>query len=41
MSVLVKDGRVVTAVDDYVADVLVEDQTVSAIGASLDARRTA
>jgi dihydropyrimidinase len=36
MSVLVKDGRVVTAVDDYVADVLIEDQTVSAIAASLD-----
>ena len=37
MSVLVKGGRVVTAVDDYVADVLIEDQTVSVIGSSLDA----
>src|SRR5687767_9609610 len=36
MSVLIKGGRVVTAVDDYVADVYVEDETVSLIGESLD-----
>jgi dihydropyrimidinase len=36
VSVLIKDGRVITAADDYIADVLIEDQTVSAIGASLD-----
>jgi dihydropyrimidinase len=36
MSVLIKGGRVVTAVDDYVADVYVEDETVSLIGETLD-----
>ena len=36
MSLLIKAGRVFTAVDDYVADILVENQTVSAIGTSLD-----
>ncbi len=37
MSVLIKGGRIVTAVDDYVADVLIEGETVSAVGASLSA----
>jgi dihydropyrimidinase len=37
MSVLIKDGHIVTAVDDYVGDVLIEGETVAAIGASLDA----
>jgi dihydropyrimidinase len=36
MSVLIKGGRVVTATDDYTADVYVEDETVSLIGESLD-----
>jgi dihydropyrimidinase len=36
MSVLIKGGRVVTAADDYVADVYVEDETISLIGESLD-----
>jgi dihydropyrimidinase len=36
MSVLVKGGHIVTAVDDYVADVLIEGETISAIGTSLD-----
>src|SRR5687767_11846900 len=36
MSVLIKGGRVVTAVDDYVADVYVEDETISLIGETLD-----
>jgi dihydropyrimidinase len=31
----VKNGRVITATDDYVADVLVEDETIAAIGANL------
>ena len=35
MSLLIKDGRIFTAVDDYVADILIEDQTISAIGTSL------
>src|SRR5499427_6632668 len=36
MSVLIKGGRIVTAADDYIADVYVEDETVSLIGESLD-----
>jgi dihydropyrimidinase len=36
MSILIKGGRVVTATDDYTADVYVEDETVSLIGESLD-----
>src|SRR5437879_2912100 len=36
MSILIKGGRVVTASDDYVGDVLVEDGRVSTIGASVD-----
>ncbi len=36
MSVLIKGGRIVTADDDYVADIYVEDETVTQIGESLD-----
>jgi dihydropyrimidinase len=36
MSVLIKGGRIVTAADDYVADVYVENETVTLIGESLD-----
>ena len=36
MSVLIKGGRVVTATDTTVADVLVEGERISLIGASLD-----
>ncbi len=36
MSVLIKGGRIVTAADDYVGDVLIENGTVSLIGESLD-----
>src|ERR671936_810969 len=36
MSVLIKGGRIVTAADDYVGDVFIENGTVSLIGASLD-----
>src|SRR5579872_268039 len=36
MSVLIRNGRVVTAADDYVADLFVEDETISLIGESLD-----
>ena len=35
MSVLIKGGRVVTAADDYVGDVFVEDERISLIGESL------
>jgi dihydropyrimidinase len=36
MRTLIRNGRVVTAVDDYRADVLVEGEVVSTIGARLD-----
>ncbi len=36
MSVLIKGGRIVTAADDYVGDVFVDNGTVSLIGESLD-----
>jgi dihydropyrimidinase len=36
MSILIKGGRVITASDDYVADVFVEGETVTAIGRSLE-----
>lgn len=36
MSVLIKGGRVVTASDDYVGDIFIEDGTISLIGESLD-----
>jgi dihydropyrimidinase len=35
MSVLIKGGRIVTAADDYVADVLVEGERISLIGTQL------
>jgi len=34
-AILIKGGRVVTAVDDYVGDVLVEGGTIAAVGTSL------
>src|SRR5947199_9937545 len=36
MSILIKGGRIITAADDYVGDVFVEDERVSLIGESLD-----
>lgn len=36
MKTLIKNGRIITAVDDYRADILIEDETVSVIGAKLD-----
>ncbi|MCA1818314.1 MAG: dihydropyrimidinase, partial [Acidobacteria bacterium] len=36
MKTLIRNGRIVTAVDDYRADVLVEGEKVSVIGARLD-----
>ena len=35
MSVMIKNGRVITASDDYVADVFIDGETVAAIGSSL------
>src|SRR4026209_844294 len=36
MRTLIKNGRVVTAVDDYKADILIENERVSVIGATLE-----
>jgi dihydropyrimidinase len=36
MRTLIRNGRVVTAVDDYKADILIEGQTISVIGAKLE-----
>ncbi|GAB3699130.1 dihydropyrimidinase [Spirosoma flavus] len=35
MSVLIKNGRIITASDDYVADIFIEGETVSTIGKNL------
>ena len=35
MKTLIKNGRVITAVDDYKADILIENERVSVIGAGL------
>ena len=35
MSVLIKNGRVITATDDYVADIFIEGETVKVIGKNL------
>ena len=40
MSVLIKGGRIVTAADDYVGDVYVDNGTITLIGESLDRRPT-
>lgn len=32
MSVLIKNGRIITASDDYIADIFIEGETISAIG---------
>ncbi len=36
MSILIKNGRIITATDDYVADVFIENEEVSAIGKNLN-----
>ena len=35
MSVLIRNGRVITATDDYVADIFIEGETVKSIGKDL------
>src|SRR6187431_3315811 len=35
MSTLIKNGRIVTATDEYIADIFIEGETISAIGKSL------
>jgi dihydropyrimidinase len=34
-TVLIKNGRIVTAVDDYLADILIEDGRIRTIGQGL------
>ena len=36
MSLLVKNGRIITATDDYLSDIYVEDETITAIGTDLE-----
>jgi len=36
MSILIKNGRIITAVDDYMGDVFIENETITLIGKSLD-----
>ena len=36
MSVLIKNGRVITAVDDYLADIYIKNETVTLIGENLE-----
>lgn len=38
MRTLITNGRIITAVDDYTADVLIEDEKISAIGRKLDVK---
>jgi dihydropyrimidinase len=35
MSLLIKNGRIITAIDDYVADLFIENETITAIGRNL------
>ncbi|HTE11041.1 MAG TPA: dihydropyrimidinase [Chitinophagaceae bacterium] len=35
MSVLIKNGRIITASDDYIADIFIEGESISAIGKNL------
>ena len=36
MSTLIKNGRIITAADDYIADIFIEGETISAIGKNLN-----
>ncbi len=36
MSVLIKNGRIITAVDDYMADIFIAEESITTIGNSLD-----
>src|SRR5215216_5711428 len=38
MTTLIKNGRIITASDDYTADVFVDGETVTTIGKTLDVR---
>ncbi len=36
MSILIKNGRIITAADDYIADILIEDEKIVLIGKNLN-----
>ncbi|MBW3670956.1 MAG: amidohydrolase family protein, partial [Acidobacteria bacterium] len=36
MKTLIRNGRIITAVDDYQADLLIEDETIAMIARSID-----
>ena len=36
MSILIKNGNIITATDNYVADMFIEGETISAIGKNLN-----
>src|SRR6476620_6604303 len=36
MSILIKNGRIITAADDYVADIFIEGESISSIGKNLE-----
>ncbi len=36
MSILIKNGRIITATDDYIADIFIEGETIAAIGKNLN-----
>src|SRR5688572_8735332 len=36
MSILIKNGRIITATDDYIADIFIDGEIVTTIGADLD-----
>jgi dihydropyrimidinase len=36
MSLLIKNGRIITSVDDYYADIFIEDETIDVIGKNLE-----
>ena len=38
MSLLIKNGRVVTAADDYVGDVFIDGETIHSVGKNLPAK---
>lgn len=38
MSILIKNGRVITATDDYTADVFIQGETITAIGKNISAK---
>ena len=35
MSILIKNGRIITAADDYIADIFIENEKIVAIGKNL------